>query len=111
MLGSGLVVQVVSALLHGNWQDFNCHDASRGPSATAELLVKRNSSLRDEPTVIDATVVFIASHWCFSITSKRQRRFFLAGGGGPSPLFGVKKIIMHVVLIVILNDGFIQPNK
>jgi len=27
---SGLVVQVVSALLRGNWQDFNWHDASRG---------------------------------------------------------------------------------
>jgi len=30
---------VVSALLRGNWQDFNWHDASRGPSAIAELLV------------------------------------------------------------------------
>ena len=36
---SGLVIQIVSALLHGNWQDFNWHDASRGPSAIAELLV------------------------------------------------------------------------
>jgi len=36
---SGLVVQVVSALLRGNWQDFNWHDASHGPSAIAELLV------------------------------------------------------------------------
>ena len=36
---SGLVVQVLSALLLGNWQDFNWHDASRGPSAIAELLV------------------------------------------------------------------------
>ena len=36
---SGLVAQVVSALLRGSWQDFNCHDASRGPSAIAELLV------------------------------------------------------------------------
>ena len=35
---SGLVVQVVSALLRGNWQDFNWHDASCGPSAIAELL-------------------------------------------------------------------------
>jgi len=33
----GLVVQVVSALLRGNWQDFNWHDASRGPSLIAEL--------------------------------------------------------------------------
>ena len=32
---SGLVIQVVSALLRGNWQDFNLHDAS----AIAELLV------------------------------------------------------------------------
>ena len=29
----------VSALLRGNWQDFNWHDASRGLSAIAELLV------------------------------------------------------------------------
>jgi len=29
----------VSALLRGYWQDFNWHDASRGPSAIAELLV------------------------------------------------------------------------
>ena len=37
---SGLVVQVVSAVLRGNWQDFKAHgDASRGPSAIAELLV------------------------------------------------------------------------
>ena len=34
---------VVSALLRGNWQDFNWHDASRGPSAIAELfLIKPN---------------------------------------------------------------------
>jgi len=37
---SGLVVQVVSALLRGSWQDFNWHDASRGPSAIAKLLVE-----------------------------------------------------------------------
>jgi len=36
---SGLVVRVVSALLRGNWPDFNSHDASRGPSAIAELFV------------------------------------------------------------------------
>jgi len=36
---SGFFVQVVSALLRGNWQDFNWHDASRGPSAIVELLV------------------------------------------------------------------------
>ena len=29
----------VSALLRGYWQDFNWHDASRGPSAIAELLI------------------------------------------------------------------------
>ena len=28
-----------NALLRGSWQDFNWHDASRGPSAIAELLV------------------------------------------------------------------------
>jgi len=32
-------MSAVSALLRGNWQDFNWHDASRGPSAIAELLV------------------------------------------------------------------------
>ena len=31
---------VVSALLRDNWEDFNWHDASRGPSKIAELLVK-----------------------------------------------------------------------
>ena len=37
VLGSGLVVvlQVVSALLRGNWQDSNWHNASRGPSAVS----------------------------------------------------------------------------
>jgi len=35
---SGLVVQVVSALLRGSWQDFNWHNASRDPWAIAELL-------------------------------------------------------------------------
>jgi len=34
-----IVVQVVSALLRGNRQDLNWHNASRGPSAIAELLV------------------------------------------------------------------------
>jgi len=34
---SGLVVQVVSALLRDNWQDFNWHDAPRGPSAMSFL--------------------------------------------------------------------------
>ena len=29
-----------TALLCGNWQDFNWHQASRGPSAIAELLIK-----------------------------------------------------------------------
>ena len=36
---SGLVIQVVSALLRGSWQDFNLHNASPGPSAIAVLLV------------------------------------------------------------------------
>jgi len=31
-----------TALLRGNWQEFNWHDASRGPSAIAELLVACN---------------------------------------------------------------------
>ena len=44
-LFSGLVVQVVFALLRGNWQDFNWHDASRCPSTIAELLVKLKCDL------------------------------------------------------------------
>jgi len=28
-----------TALLRGNWQDFNCNDVSRGPSAIAEKLL------------------------------------------------------------------------
>jgi len=55
---SGLVVQVVSALLHGNWQDFNWHDASRGPSAIAELLVV-NYNKGD----YDALRAFIKGDW------------------------------------------------
>jgi len=35
----GRVVQLVSALLRGIWQDFNRHDSLLGPSAIAELLV------------------------------------------------------------------------
>ena len=31
---------IVYALFRGSWQDFNLHDASRGPSAIAELLVE-----------------------------------------------------------------------
>jgi len=42
---SGLVVQVVYALLRGSWKDFNWHDASRRPSAIAELLVYRPDAL------------------------------------------------------------------
>jgi len=44
---SGLVVQVVSALLRGNWQDFNWRDASRGASAIAKLFVTVEKILSD----------------------------------------------------------------
>ena len=37
---------VVSALLRGNWQDYYWQDASRGPSAIAELLVVRSRRMR-----------------------------------------------------------------
>ena len=60
-----LVVQVVSALLRGNWQDFNWHDASRGPSAIAELLVL-SATLRS-----DSAVQCHLSAW-----------LFCEGGGG-----------------------------
>ena len=46
LISSGLVVQVVSALLRGNWQDFNWHEASSGPSAIAELLVTNVQCMR-----------------------------------------------------------------
>ena len=44
-------IQVVSALLRGNWQDYNWHDASRGDSAIAELLVvlTRSSAIAEGP--------------------------------------------------------------
>ena len=37
LISSGLVVQVVSALLHSNWQDFNWHDSCRGPLALISI--------------------------------------------------------------------------
>jgi len=40
-----------TALLRGNWQDFNWHDASRGPSAIAELLVTFKSEMEIFVTV------------------------------------------------------------
>ena len=37
---TNFITSICSGLvLHCNWQDFNWHDASRGPSAIAELLV------------------------------------------------------------------------
>jgi len=49
----------VSALLRGNWRDFNWHDASRGHSAIAELLVdieraicRKSSPILTYPTCI-----------------------------------------------------------
>jgi len=39
--------QVVSALLRGSWQNFNCHDASRGPSVIAELLVNNRAKFTE----------------------------------------------------------------
>jgi len=51
---SELVIKVVSVLLCGNWQDFNWHDASRGPSAIAELLVSTGGvpAMKPEATAI-----------------------------------------------------------
>jgi len=45
---------IVSALLRGNWQDFDRHDASRGPSAIAELLVTNTCN------------------WCSTVTEFRE---------------------------------------
>jgi len=38
-----------TALLRGNWQDFNWHDASRSPSAIAELFVFFRTGSMDSP--------------------------------------------------------------
>jgi len=58
---TGLVVQVVSALLCDNWQDFNWHDASRGPSAIAEFLLRYSSSTTFQHFTVfaPATVLFL----------------------------------------------------
>jgi len=58
---TGLVVQVVSALLCDNWQDFNWHDASRGLSAIAEFLLRYSSSTTFQHFTVfaPATVLFL----------------------------------------------------
>jgi len=49
-------LRVASALLRGNWQDFNWHDALRGPSTIAELLVYR-------PDALPAAQPTASKHW------------------------------------------------
>jgi len=51
-----------TALLRGNWQDFNWHDASRGPSAIAELLVLIGEYLAKLQAVTKVTVEAWLSH-------------------------------------------------
>ena len=62
---SGLVVQVVSALLRGNWQDFNWHDASRGPSAIAELFVFFGTDYMVSPDCL--LILLSISVWYFLV--------------------------------------------
>jgi len=59
---SGLVVQVVSALSRGNWQDFNWHNALCGLSAIAVLFV----SLSWDRTVVhfSFSTFFFSSRFC-----------------------------------------------
>jgi len=45
-----------TALLRGNWQDFNWHNASRGPSAIAELLVLGRIHLLNRNIVWDTVL-------------------------------------------------------
>ena len=68
-ISSGLVVQVVSALLRGNWQDFNWHDTSRGPSALAELLVKPNWQTIEFH--IMETIASISTKFCTTIETTK----------------------------------------
>ena len=67
-----LVVWVVSALLRGNWQDFNWHDASRGPSAIAELLVDMEASFHLSYSVLKGNFgtseIRVLAYWILSQT-------------------------------------------
>jgi len=69
---SALVIQVVSALLHGNWQDFNWHDALCGPLAIAELLVHKNIQISNQDLILPSLrpvtslvlAIFRLLEWC-----------------------------------------------
>ena len=57
-----------TALLRGNWQDFNWHDASRGQSAIAELLVSCVSVFNIfVSTPIDGTIMKCWMRQCGSL--------------------------------------------
>jgi len=48
--------------LHGNWQDFNWHDASRGPLAIAELLVSVAVRIVHFPYIFLSFIDIFAKH-------------------------------------------------
>ena len=81
---SGLVVKVVSALLRGSWQDFNWHDASRGPSAIAELVSIWIAFYPRDPIGLLATVGVLSStlaswsHW-YTLTAYHIFVYVLLG--------------------------------
>jgi len=60
----------VSALLRGNWQDFNWHDISCGPSAIAKLLVPkyclRHFTSFEAPTTVSVAVLQDTKHCTYS---------------------------------------------
>ena len=68
LFGICVVVRVVSALLRGNRQDFNWYEASRGPSAIAELLVKIQPHLAYVATIPCETLI----SWKQAIKDKLQ---------------------------------------
>jgi len=68
LFGICVVVRVVSALLRGNRQDFNWYEASRGPSAIAELLVKIQLHLAYVATIPCETLI----SWKQAIKDKLQ---------------------------------------
>jgi len=85
--------QDLSALLGGNWQDFNRHDASRGPSAIADLLVSsiyetvslcgcqhKKNSLTALNTEVSIEVVHGSLRHTLTLKSKGQRMGYGWGG-------------------------------
>ena len=92
---SALVIQVVSALLHGNWQDFNWHDALCGPLAIAELLVHKNIQISNQDLILPSLrpvtslvlAIFRLLEWCSPW-----------GSGIASRLACLETVFLHVLV-------------